>query len=82
MGRNLSKLIIIDNIADNFQLQPDNGICIKTWTGDKKDDALKELIPLLLEISKKKVNDVREALKKYKTQMIKQINMGIIKDIK
>ena len=34
LGRNLSKTIIIDDIADNFQLQKDNGIAIKAWNGD------------------------------------------------
>jgi hypothetical protein len=31
IGRDLSKTIIVDNIAENFSLQPMNGIFIKTW---------------------------------------------------
>jgi Dullard-like phosphatase family protein len=33
IGRDLSRCIIIDNIASNFKLQPRNGIAISTWTG-------------------------------------------------
>ena len=50
IGRDLSKVIIVDNVAENFQLQPDNGIFIKSWFDDKHDTALAELAPLLKEI--------------------------------
>lgn len=50
LGRDLSKVIIVDNVAENFQLQPDNGIFIKSWFDDTKDTALSELAPLLKEI--------------------------------
>lgn len=51
LGRDLSKIIIVDNIAENFALQPKNGILIKTWISDAKDTSLFELAPLLLKIS-------------------------------
>ncbi len=47
LGRELNRVIIVDNVADNFQLQPENGILIKTWTDDPNDTALQELAPLL-----------------------------------
>lgn len=34
-------------MAENFQLQPDNGIFIKSWFDDMTDTALSELAPLL-----------------------------------
>ena len=37
IGRDLAKSILIDNVADNFALQPDNGIFIKTWYEDMSD---------------------------------------------
>lgn len=37
----------MDNVAENFKLQPDNGIFIKTWYDDPEDTALLELTPLL-----------------------------------
>lgn len=43
----MSKTIIVDNMPENFQLQPENGIFISSWTGDPNDRALKDLAPLL-----------------------------------
>jgi Dullard-like phosphatase family protein len=77
LGRDLSKIIIVDNVAENFQLQPDNGIFIKSWFDDTKDTALSELAPLLKEIVVKKCSDVRVALRKFRDQMIEQISKGI-----
>ncbi len=48
LGRPLSRVIIIDDIAENFQLQPENGILIKAWMGEPEDTVLRELEPLLL----------------------------------
>lgn len=47
LGRNLETTIIVDNIPENFQLQPENGIYIKSWFKDPDDCALMELMPLL-----------------------------------
>lgn len=47
IGRPLNKTIIVDNVAENFSLQPDNGIFIKSWFEDPSDTALLELAPLL-----------------------------------
>ena len=43
----MNKTIIVDNVAENFSLQPDNGIFIKSWFDDMSDTALLELAPLL-----------------------------------
>lgn len=48
IGRDLSRTLIVDNNAENFQLQPDNGIYIKSWYDDPADRALKQLAPLLI----------------------------------
>jgi CTD small phosphatase-like protein 2 len=39
----LKKTIIVDNMPSNFQLQPDNGIFIKSWVGDVSDSVLLEM---------------------------------------
>ena len=54
LGRDLNKTIIVDNVAENFQKQPENGILIKSWYDDPNDDALYELGPLLKMIARKK----------------------------
>jgi CTD small phosphatase-like protein 2 len=50
LGRDIQKTIIIDNISDNFILQPENGIFISTWYDDMTDKFLDEITPLLKEI--------------------------------
>jgi len=49
IGRNLDKTIIIDNYAQNFSFQKENGILIKPFYGREDDDnALFDLIPILI----------------------------------
>ena len=79
LGRDLSKTLIVDNVAENFQLQPDNGVFIRTWLDDPLDNALDELAPLLREIVIKNVKDVRDALKVFRLQMMEQVQRGILK---
>jgi len=63
LGRELTRTIIIDNISDNFIIQPDNGIFISTWYDDMKDRYLDEITPLLINIVERQVPDVRKALR-------------------
>ena len=76
LGRDINKTIIIDNISDNFILQPDNGIFISTWYDDMRDRFLDEITPLLCEIVEKKVPDVRRALRTYRDQVLRQVSNG------
>ncbi len=73
LGRDLKKVIIIDNIVENFQLQSDNGIFINTWEGDEKDTSLRELMPILKQIVELKVPDVRIALRHYRDYQVRTI---------
>lgn len=50
IGRDLCHTLIIDNIRDNFMLQPHNGIYIYTWIDDPNDTALPDLVPVLREL--------------------------------
>jgi CTD small phosphatase-like protein 2 len=66
LGRELSKLIIVDNVPENFQLQQDNGIFITSWFDDVTDTALVELSTILLNIGKTRNKDLREELRNYR----------------
>ena len=79
MGRDISRTLIVDNVAENFQLQPDNGVFIRTWIDDPTDNALEELAPLLKEVAVRNVRDVREALRVFRIQMMEQVQKGILK---
>ena len=76
LGRDINKTIIIDNISDNFILQPDNGIFISTWYDDMRDRFLDEITPLLCEIVERRVPDVRRALRTYRDQVLRQVSNG------
>ena len=77
LGRDLTKTIIVDNVAENFLLQNDNGIFVKTWFDDPNDVMLESLAPLLREIVVRKVKDVRIALRNYRDQFLRQIIQGV-----
>jgi CTD small phosphatase-like protein 2 len=58
----MNKVILIDNCASNFELQPDNGIEIKSWYNETSDIELKRLQPLLESVIKQKIPDVRKLI--------------------
>jgi CTD small phosphatase-like protein 2 len=64
LGRDLNRTIIVDNLAENFLLQPENGIAIKSWYDDYDDDALMQIAGLLIQIAKTNQPDVKIAIKK------------------
>ena len=76
LGRDLSKVIIIDNVKDNFKMQQNNGLVIKTWTSDINDNQFYYLTSLLKDIALLEVNDVRPIIKKINDDI--QINRNII----
>eukprot|EP00358_Blepharisma_japonicum_P006503 CAMPEP_0202940912 /NCGR_PEP_ID=MMETSP1395-20130829/1047_1 /ASSEMBLY_ACC=CAM_ASM_000871 /TAXON_ID=5961 /ORGANISM="Blepharisma japonicum, Strain Stock R1072" /LENGTH=151 /DNA_ID=CAMNT_0049635699 /DNA_START=538 /DNA_END=990 /DNA_ORIENTATION=- len=63
LGRDLSKVIIIDDWSTSFSMHPNNGILISPFTGDESDNELKRLLPILVNLAVSDVEDVREALK-------------------
>jgi CTD small phosphatase-like protein 2 len=77
LGRDLSKVIILDNIPQNYDLQKENGIFIRNFYGDDNDDALKELIPILIKITKYPNNDIRDELKKMKEEIFTKITTNL-----
>ena len=58
--------------------QKGNGIFIKNYFGqDDEDKALTDLEHILLEISSKPNNDVREELKKYREEIFSKITIDL-----
>ena len=79
LGRNLSKVIIVDNMPQNYQLQPNNGINIRPfWGKDQNDMALKDLIDILLNIARKKMNVVN-GLRLYKEDIVRKITSNMFR---
>lgn len=77
IGRDLSKVIIVDNVAENFRLQSANGIFMKSWFEDMNDQCLQETGILLKDIANCKVPDVRVSLRNYRDQVLRQIIKGV-----
>lgn len=66
LGRSLKKTIIVDNIDDNFALQEENGIPIKSWYSDTQDRELEKYGQFLKMLVLRKVEDVRPDVKAFK----------------
>ena len=67
-------MIIIDNLAENFSAQKDNGIKIKTWEGDQNDVALCDLLLFLKNLAKNEVDDVWVFLRNHREEMGEDID--------
>ena len=82
IGRDLKYCIIVDNMSQNFKLQKDNGILIKSfWGDDKNDKALYELAIILKNIAIDMINsrykkDIRELLWKFREEILKNVSMN------
>jgi CTD small phosphatase-like protein 2 len=77
LGRNIEKVIIVDNMIQNFRLQKDNGILIRWYCGDENDNVLFNLKKLLMRIYEEREDDVRNLIKKYKNEIIRKISSNL-----
>ena len=79
LGRPLNRTIVVDNIQNNFLKQKNNGILIKPFLGeDKNDTALIDLIPILINIAKDDI-DVRNGLMKYRDEILTKISSNLFR---
>ena len=78
LGRDLSKIIIVDNMPQNFCLQKENGILISNYFGqDNGDNTLNLLGDILLKIAQSPGRDVRNEIKKYKEEIFTKITTNL-----
>ena len=69
----------MDNIAQNFRMQKNNGILIKPFDGeDQNDQALIDLIPILINIAKDNI-DARNGLVKYRDEIMTKITSNLFR---
>ena len=75
IGRDIKKIIIVDNMPQSFKLQKKNGICIKGFYGNLKDETLKDLSEILEKVRNdvNYTNDIRISLLKVKPSIILKI---------
>ena len=77
IGRPINKMVIIDNIPQNYRLHKENGINIKSFYGDNSNDRI------LFHLSKILINiahiegDIRKSLKKFSDEINFKISSNI-----
>ena len=82
IGRDVKKSIIVDNMAQNFKMEKENGILISSfWGEDSNDKSLfylgKILVSVAIDMMESKFeNDIRNVLIKYKDDIIKYVSMN------
>ena len=79
IGRPLDKIIIVENMPQNYRLQKENGILIKSFYGeDIYDTALASLADILVKIANE-FNDVRIGIAKYKDEILDKVSTNLSK---
>ena len=72
LGRDLKKIIIIDNIEENYQFQKNNGLNISDFEGDENDNELDFLLKDLLALVQQPGKNVCEELPAIRRNMQKR----------
>ena len=77
IGRPMDRMIIVDNLPQNFKFNKKNGIKIKSyWEDNYNDSTLGELSKILIKIVHEG-GDVRDGLEKYRDEIIGKISSKI-----
>lgn len=74
IGRPLDKIIIVDNLPQNFRLQKENGIEIKSFFGDDNNDKALGCLGKILKRIANRFNDVRNGILEYKNEIKNKIS--------
>ena len=78
LGRDIRRVIIVDDDENNFILNKENGIKIKPYLGEKNNDdtSLFELKKILILFDKMNFDDVRVGIKNYEKEIKDKISMN------
>ena len=69
----------MENMQQNYRLQKENGILIKSFYGeDKYDTALASLGDILIKIAEE-FTDVRKGILKYKNEILNKVSSNLSK---
>ena len=74
IGRPLDKIIIVDNLPQNFRLQKENGIEIKSFFGDDNNDKTLVSLGNILKKIANRFNDTRNGILEYKNEIKNKIS--------
>ena len=78
IGRDMKKVIMVDDLEDNLSYYPNNGVLICPYNADEniEDRVLFELKKLLILFFRLGYEDIRVALKNYKKEIYNKITLG------
>jgi Dullard-like phosphatase family protein len=82
LGRDLKRVIIVDDMPQNFSLQKENGISVKPFYGDNTNDMTLSKLGSILErirfdnedVKGSEEIDVRKSIRKYKDKLNELVN--------
>ena len=79
IGRDMKKIIMVDDLPENLNIHVDNGILILPYDGDenKEDRVLYELKKILILFYNLGYEDLRNAIKSYKNEIYQKITLGL-----
>ena len=81
IGRDLKKMIIVDNMPQNFRKQKENGIFIKPfWGEDNYDCALNNLGEILEKMAVNYNYDLRKGILFYKDEILNKVSSNFSRD--
>ena len=75
IGRDMKKIIIVDNMKENFRLNLENGIKIAPFNGYGNDNVLYELKNLIILFYRQGYEDLTVALKDHSNEIKKKISL-------
>ena len=64
MGRDLTKILIIDNLEENYINQYDTGLLSLTWKDDIFDTQLNDFLRIIKFIHEKKIENIPDFISK------------------
>ena len=77
IGRDMKKIIIIDNMEENYRLNKKNGIKIAPFYGEINDNVLNELKRILILIFRQGYEDLTVALQDYSNEIKKKVSLEV-----
>ena len=75
IGREMKRIVIVDNMSMNYRLNKENGILIYPYYyPDKSDTALIELKNILMKIAREDYEDIRDGLFRYRNEITMKVS--------
>ena len=82
LGRDIEKIVIIDNLSNYYIDFASNGLNILSYYGSHKDDELSYINHELVEMARKNLNDLRPEIRNIQLKLVKRNQLQLEKLLK